>query len=82
MKTLKPILIYDLKSLPDVNNSDEPMTDIITKLFEERNVVFWDSHNEGVEPKVVNMNDLEVVFTDVSTQENDDLLGIPKEKLK
>lgn len=73
------ILIYDIKSFPhDIGLSMEQ----IIQLFKEQKVVIWDSHNEGHKPEVINIEDIEVTFIDVSKQEQFKKLNNYKEKIK
>lgn len=47
----KPILIYDLQSLPDLEKGITHET--VFEFFEDKKIVLWDSSNEGQEPKVI-----------------------------
>lgn len=75
----KPILIYDINSFPEEGILlPERMMD----LFRQERVVFYDSSKGGKVPRVICMEDLKVVFHDVSKEEELKVLTGYKKKLK
>lgn len=79
---IKQTLIYDLNTLPEDSSLDGNMIDMILKGYTEGGIVFYDSSRDGIKPEVVNVSDMEVVFTDVSKQEGMKKFNNYKEKLK
>ena len=67
MTSPKQTLIYDLKSMPshDIGFDAEKML----YAYKEHGIVFYDSHEGGDKPEVVNIADMEVTFVDVSKEE-------------
>ena len=82
-KLLKPILMYDLKSIPHEAGLDMEM---IVRIFEDERLVLWDSSKGGSEPRMLfePPEGLEIIVADLSTPEGKRLKEerIKKEKIK
>lgn len=73
------ILIYDINSLPD---EEIGLTmEQIMHLFKQEKLVLYDG-TKGNIPVVMNVEDIEVTFVDLSKQENLKKLNGYKEKIK
>lgn len=69
-------IIYDIISVPNGINMDT-----LHKIWTEHKWLFWDSSNEGNEPKLLSGNKLEISL-DISIPKNRKLLDKIKKELK
>ena len=75
------ILIYDITSLPE--SSENFDLEKILYLFKEHNIVLYDStYGEKPEVVIVDINEMEVKFVDISLQENQKKLNGYKKMIK
>lgn len=74
----KPILIYDICSIPD---QPDMTMEFLMHIYNKHNVIFYDG-NLGNEPQIIDAMDIEVEFLDVSKQENLKKLTGYKQRIK
>lgn len=72
----KPVLIYDLCSLPQHIEVER-----IMKIYDDNNVIFYDSAL-GEKPQIIDTNNIEVSYLDVSREENLKKLNGYKKRIK
>lgn len=66
--TNEPILIYDIKSFPEDFDFEG-----FLKLWKEQRIVLWDSTNEGTEPKVLSVEEIELKIVDLKEISKDEI---------
>lgn len=79
-------IIYDIVSLPEITPEEQDF-DLVLEIFEETNILIWDSSKQGERPFIVDMegeNKVEVALLDLSSKKYKgqikDLINYLKEK--
>jgi len=67
-KTEKPMIIYDMVSLPDLDPADFITIRDLFRAFQKEKLVLWDSSKGGNEPQVIPPGDYKI--KDVNNEED------------
>jgi len=79
MDNPKQVLIYDLRSIPSEGSGLD--MERIMQLYNEHNVLLYDG-TDGDKPEIINIEDIDITFIDVSKEEGMKKWNNYKKKIK